>query len=97
MLLSSCSSQVTTTTQKPIQIELGQRIFIADSSLNTRDNQYSALRDSFIAERKYSDSLYVKLILANAKVEKVTKYLNICKKNPKQDQFLKGWISRALK
>lgn len=45
-----------------------------------------------------SDSLHEQLFLAQYKVVKVKKYLNIClnDKTGSQDKYLKGWVKRAI-
>lgn len=80
--------------------ELNNRVFIADSTLNARDIEFAAYRDSVSKIQRNSmtncDSLKTAIFLANYKIEKVRFYLNICLKKPSQDKFLKGWIRRAI-
>lgn len=112
VIFSSCSSQVQPMVkyiepQKTISQELGQRVFICDSTLNARDMQIKANNDSIdkllvllhstaIKVAHQNDSLKTALFLANYKVEKVKYYLKICNKNPTNNKFLKGWVTRAV-
>lgn len=102
VIFSSCNSQVQPTVkyiepQKTISQELGQRVFICDSTLNVRDIQITQLRDSLKVIRLKKDSISGQLFLANYKVEKVRYYLKICNKTPSNNKFLKGWVTRAVK
>ncbi len=99
--LSSCSSQNVNTNN--MQIELGQRIFIADSTLNVRDIELMSLRDSIknikIVKPVFlfnTDSLKDALFIARYRLERIRYHLKICQKKPSQDVFLKGWITRDL-
>lgn len=75
-----------------------------DSIILKHDYELSALRDSFnliidkieLKQDVLLDSIGTELILAQFKIERVRKYYNICKANPTQDKFLKGWIGRAI-
>lgn len=83
----SCSSQVEPTLKyiqptKTIPQELGQRVFICDSTLNVRDIEISKLKDSLFSVR--------------FKIAKIKYYVKICNKNPKNNVFLKGWINRTI-
>lgn len=84
----------------PMAVELGQRVFECDSTLNVRDEQISVLRDSLkrlsVVKRDNVDSLKTALFQANYKVEKCRYYVKICMRNKSQDKFLKGWIRRAV-
>lgn len=42
------------------------------------------------------DSLNKALFLSNYRISQAKYYLKICKRNPSQDKFLKGWMNRAL-
>lgn len=83
--------------------QLGQRTFICDSTLNSRDIELAITRDSLRYQIKknnslliISDSLNNKLFLTNYKIEKVRYYLKICDRNTSQVKFLRGWIRRAI-
>ncbi len=100
--LVSCSSQTPATLKyiepdQPIAVELGQRIFICDSTVNAKDIIIAALRDSLKQSIVKNDSLHKQLFLANFKTINIIGYCNICIKNPSQIKFLKGWINRATK
>ncbi len=111
-VFNSCSSQVQPTVkyiepQKTISQELGQRVFICDSTLNAKDIQIKANNDSIdklfvllnsqvITVARINDSLKTALFLSNYKVEKVRYYLKICNKTPSNNKFLKGWVTRAV-
>jgi hypothetical protein len=43
-----------------------------------------------------TDSLKVKLFVAEYKLQRVNYYINIVNKNPSQVKYLKGWIKRAI-
>ena len=46
-------------------------------------------------QKKY-DSMAMALKLANFRINRIKVYLLICDKHPVDNQFLKGWIKRAL-
>jgi hypothetical protein len=88
MCFLGCNSQTEPTLKYitptlTIPQELGQRLFNSDSALNVRDIENKALRDSLFIER--------------FKITKIKYYIKICKKNPKNNVFFKGWIIRAIK
>lgn len=53
--------------------------------------------DSCIFYKKQNDTLHHKLYMETKQIEKIIFYMNLCKKNPKNNKFLIGWISRTLK
>lgn len=77
-------------------MEMGQRVFLCDSALNVRDAELVSIRDSLKKFKFKNDSLKTNLFLVSFKVEKVKYYLSICKKNPTNNKYLKGWITRAV-
>lgn len=79
----------------PMQQELNTRVFVCDSTLNARDIQIVALRDSMAKLKATKDSLGDQLFIAKYKLERVKYYVSICMKNPTNDKFLKGWVRRA--
>lgn len=83
------------------------RLANCDSASAVKDLQICLLQDSLALIKKQVaqktmgspaliDSLKTNLFLANYKIEKVKYYLKICYKNPSQDKFLKGWVTRAV-
>lgn len=98
LIFVACSSSIN---KKEVQvstptIEMGQRAFLCDSALNVRDMQLVSARDSIKKLLHKNDSLKANLFLESFKVEKVKYYLSICKKNPTNNKYLKGWVIRAV-
>src|ERR1035437_6404027 len=53
-----------------------------DSIMGLKNAQIHALKDT--------------LFLDKARLADVKKYLNICKRNPSQEKFFRGWVARAI-
>lgn len=97
LIFVACSSSVKkeSITITPT-MEMGQRVFLCDSALNVRDMELVSARDSLKRFKVNNDSLKTNLFLVSFKIEKVKYYLSICKKNPINNKYLKGWVTRAV-
>lgn len=88
-LLGSCQGQVKNIPDKNID-NLTKRYSNKDSITIIR-------KDSLIVSLYFQlDSLKRNLFISNYKIEKVKYYLSICKRNPTQTKFLRGWITRSV-
>lgn len=103
LLIAGCNSKpkldlppVETFSTQAYHEQVSKRLYDSDSLVNVYEKEILKLDSIIFYQKKINDSLRTKLFLANFKIQKVKKYLNICIKNPTQDKFLKGWIRRAV-
>ena len=67
------------------------------SEFNNKKLKLDTLTKGYDSLKYLSDSLRVKLFLAQYKVENVKNYIKIVKHNPSQMKFFLGWVDRAVR
>jgi len=93
VLFSACASPVVTPEAVTVP---ACKYDSLQAVISSHENIISAQVDRLDSFQTVTDTLKKKLFLNRYKVERVKFYLAICRKNPSQDKFLKGWIRRAV-